>query len=95
MGAAHAEAARVTSSSSPWKVVSSWSSHGAGWPVELCPPQTNIIPQKGNAFFLVPCGYIKYHPTDLKLSKTLWGSWAWKPFSVPCLLFVGNRLQSP
>ena len=31
----------------------------------------------------------------LKLSRTLWGSWAWKPFCVPCFLFVGNRLQPP
>ena len=29
----------------------------------------------------------------LKPSRTLWGSWAWKPFCVPHFLFVGNRLQ--
>jgi len=29
----------------------------------------------------------------LKSSRTLWGSWAWKPFLIPCFLFVGNRLQ--
>ena len=29
-----------------------------------------------------------------KPSRTLWGSWAWKPFYVPCFLFVGNRLHS-
>ena len=28
-------------------------------------------------------------------SRSLWGSWAQKPFCVPCSLFVGNRLQTP
>ena len=30
-----------------------------------------------------------------KPSRTLWGSWAWTLFCVPCFLIVGNRLQSP
>ena len=31
----------------------------------------------------------------LKLSRTLWGSQAWKPSCVPCFLSVENRLQPP
>ena len=31
----------------------------------------------------------------MKLSRTLWGSWAWKPFCVPHFLFIGNRLPPP
>ena len=31
----------------------------------------------------------------MKPRRTLWGSWAWKPFCGPCFLFVGNRLQPP
>ena len=31
----------------------------------------------------------------MKLSRTLWGSWAWKPFCVPHFLFLGNRPQPP
>ena len=31
----------------------------------------------------------------MKLNRTLWGSWEWKPFCVPHFLFVGNRLQPP
>ena len=50
----HAEAARATSSSSPWKVISSWSSHGACWFIQLCPPQANIIPQKETPSFWLP-----------------------------------------
>ena len=30
-----------------------------------------------------------------KPSRTLWGSWAWTLFCIPCFLIVGNRLQSP
>ena len=30
----------------------------------------------------------------MKLSRSLWGSWAWKPFHFSCL-FVGNSLQPP
>ena len=43
----------------------------------------------------------KYSPTEenellpLKPSRTLWGSWARKPFWVPRSLFVGNSLQPP
>ena len=29
------------------------------------------------------------------MSRTLWGSWAQKPFSVPCFLSVGNWFQPP
>ena len=32
---------------------------------------------------------------SLKPSRTLRGSWAWKPFCVARFLFVGNRLQPP
>ena len=35
------------------------------------------------------------HPPSVKLSRTLWGSWAWKPFRVPCSLFVENTFQPP
>ena len=31
----------------------------------------------------------------MKLSRSLWGSWAWKPARVPRSLFVGNRFQPP
>ena len=31
----------------------------------------------------------------VKARRTLWGSWAWKPFWVPQFLFVENRLQPP
>ena len=32
---------------------------------------------------------------SLKLSRTLWDSWAQSPFFVPLFLFVGNSLQPP
>ena len=31
----------------------------------------------------------------MKLDRTLWGSWAWKPSFVPTSLFIGNRLEPP
>ena len=30
----------------------------------------------------------------LKWSRTQWGSWAQKPFCIPCFLITGNRLHS-
>ena len=34
-------------------------------------------------------------PSPVKSRRTLWGSWAQKPFRVPSFLLVGNRLQPP
>ena len=31
----------------------------------------------------------------LKPSRALWGSWAHKPFCIPQVLFLGNKLQLP
>ena len=35
-----------------------------------------------------------FSSAELKLSRTLWGSWVQKPFCVPCFLITGNRLHS-
>ena len=91
------------SATSPQKVFSASQAVFLGARSYMYPTAEGTAPQKGQQGFEDRQSWFNpemsswasaFSSVQLKLSRTLWGSWVQKTFCVPCFLITENRLHS-